>query len=164
MMQLVRAVSLRQILARFPRDHSAINGHVRQTYDVKLEPQKQSMRQLKQSRMFAALPPHFNFFFSCVSSEEKIVFCTKPHIQSFRNCWEARNRQETKPLLEFYYFFGSDRFRDLFLSEIRRSRATSVSAATHIQFLRCPNEHFRRFIKKTRPQRVWRKNKNKWHW
>lgn len=104
MMQLVRAVSRRRILARFPRDHSAINGHVRPTYDVKLEPQKQSTRQLKQSRTFAALPPQFNFF-SFVSSEEKIVFCTKPHIQSFRNCWEARNRKETKPLLEFLQFF-----------------------------------------------------------
>lgn len=72
-------------------------------YDVKLFNRKNNQRAsklLKQYWMFVALPPHFSFF--CFEKEKKTV-CTEPHIQSFRNCWEARNRRREKPLLEFNF-------------------------------------------------------------
>lgn len=61
--------------------------------DVKLEPRETIIR-LKQYWTFArSLRFPLNSFL-CFRERKKKQFCTKPHIQSFRNCWEARNRKK----------------------------------------------------------------------
>lgn len=93
MMPYVRAVSRGQIIAISARSlrSTVTSGELMTSSLSRKNNQRGSLNNHKRSLRFPLIS-----IFSVLFRAKKKLFRTKPHIQSFRNCWEARNRKETR--------------------------------------------------------------------